>query len=54
VRLARLIERHIRFGRTPDAAREWVMRSDEANARLVERTMGRADLVVREVPTRWP
>ena len=54
VRLARLIERHIRFGRTPDAAREWVMRSDEANARLVERTMGRADLVVREVPARWP
>ncbi len=48
VRLARLIERHVRYGRTPEAAREWVMRSDEANASLVAATIGRADLVVRE------
>jgi pantothenate kinase len=49
LRLARLIERHVRFGRSPAAAREWVFRSDEANARLVERAMPRADLIVREV-----
>jgi pantothenate kinase len=46
VRLTRLIERHMRFGRTPAAAREWVLRSDEANARLVEATRGLADLIV--------
>jgi pantothenate kinase len=48
-RVARLIERHIRFGRSPQAARAWVLRSDEANATLIERTRGRADLVVREL-----
>jgi pantothenate kinase len=47
VRVARLIERHVRFGRSPEAAREWVFRSDEANARLVATGRGRADLVVR-------
>ncbi|MET0773263.1 MAG: nucleoside/nucleotide kinase family protein [Candidatus Limnocylindrales bacterium] len=46
VRVARLIERHVRFGRTPAAAREWVLRSDEANARLVKETRSLADLVV--------
>jgi pantothenate kinase len=49
VRVRRLTDRHVRFGRTPDAAREWVMRSDEANARLVQATIGRADRVVREM-----
>jgi pantothenate kinase len=50
VRVDRLIDRHVRFGRTPDAAREWVLRSDEANARLIETTRGRADLVIRADP----
>jgi pantothenate kinase len=49
VRLERLIARHVRFGRTADAAQEWVMRSDEANARLVAETVDHADLVVREI-----
>jgi pantothenate kinase len=48
VRVARLIERHIRYGRSPAAAEEWVLRSDEANAVLVNATKGRADLVIRE------
>jgi pantothenate kinase len=48
VRIERLIARHVRFGRSPDAAREWVMRSDEANAGLVAGTLVHADLVVRE------
>lgn len=46
VRLERLVRRHVEHGRTPAAAREWVMRSDEANAALVARTRSRADLVV--------
>jgi pantothenate kinase len=45
-RITWLIARHVAHGRTADAARAWVMRSDEANARVVERTAGRADLRV--------
>ncbi len=45
-----LIERHVEFGKAVDAAREWVLRSDEANARLVAPTRARADLVVRVTP----
>ncbi len=46
VRLERLVARHVAHGRTPEAARAWVMRNDEANARLVEGTRSRADAVV--------
>jgi pantothenate kinase len=42
-----LIARHIQFGKAPDFAREWVLRSDERNAALVATTRSRADLVVR-------
>lgn len=45
-RLRRLIARHVEFGKTPDFAREWVMRSDQRNAELVETTRARADAVV--------
>lgn len=45
-RVAWLIARHAAFGRTPEEAREWVMRSDEANALLVADTARHADLVV--------
>lgn len=45
-RLARLITRHVQYGKTPDAAHAWVMRSDNANARLVLATTERADLIV--------
>jgi pantothenate kinase len=47
VRVDRLIIRHIEFGKSPEEAREWVMRSDEANASLVATTRSRADVVVR-------
>ena len=47
VRVPRLIRRHIEFGKSPDEAREWVMRSDEANAAVVAATRSRADAVVR-------
>jgi pantothenate kinase len=46
IRIERLVARHAEFGKPPDAARAWVERSDEANARLVASTRGRADLVV--------
>jgi pantothenate kinase len=47
VRVPRLIARHIDFGKSAEEAREWVMRSDEANAGLVAASRGRADVVVR-------
>ena len=47
VRVPQLIERHIAFGKSPAEAEEWVMRSDEANARLVAASRSRADAVVR-------
>ena len=46
VRRERLVARHVRHGRSVQAATEWVQRSDEANARLVAATRDRADLVV--------
>ena len=42
-----LIQRHIAFGKAPDAARAWVMRSDQPNAAVVAATRERADMVVR-------
>ena len=47
IRRARLIARHVEFGRDPVDAAEFVHRSDEANAVLVEASRIRADLVVR-------
>jgi pantothenate kinase len=41
-----LIQRHIDYGKAPDAARAWVLRSDQANAELVAATRDRADVVV--------
>lgn len=46
LRVPRLVERHVRSGKSPTDARTWVDRSDEANARLVETTMHRADRVL--------
>jgi pantothenate kinase len=46
VRVARLVARHVQFGKTPDEALAWVRRSDEHNAALVAATEQAADLVV--------
>jgi pantothenate kinase len=46
VRLQRLIDRHVAFGRSREEAAEFVRRSDEANAVLVEASRTRADLIV--------
>ncbi|MEU9823228.1 nucleoside/nucleotide kinase family protein [Pseudonocardia alni] len=52
LRRERLIARHVWFGKSPAAAREWVERTDEPNARLIATTRPRADLVVAcpEIP----
>ena len=50
VRLERLIERHIRYGKSPEAAREWAMGTDESNARFIERTRGRATDIIEFPP----
>ncbi|MFD4690368.1 nucleoside/nucleotide kinase family protein [Streptomyces sp. NPDC058463] len=47
LRTRRLVDRHVRFGKPRPYAERWVARSDEPNARLVERYRGRADLIVR-------
>lgn len=47
VRVPRLVERHVRYGKQRADAERWVARSDEANARLVAAFRDRADLVVR-------
>jgi pantothenate kinase len=45
-RVERLVARHVTHGRTVDAAREFVQRSDEANAVLVAASRHRADVVI--------
>ncbi len=45
-RLARLVERHVRFGKPERDACRWVETVDEANARRIEACRETADLVV--------
>lgn len=47
VRLRRLIDRHIAFGKTPEAAEAWVLGPDERNAELIAGTAPRARHRVR-------
>ena len=47
VRIERLVARHIRYGKTPDAARAWSLGPDERNALLVGATARLADHVIR-------
>jgi len=47
LRLARLIARHEAHGRSEAEAAEWVNRVDQGNARLIEATRDRADLIVQ-------
>ncbi|SMG54093.1 nucleoside/nucleotide kinase family protein [Paraburkholderia susongensis] len=46
LRRERLVARHMEFGRSARAAAEWVERTDEPNARLIESTRVRADYVI--------
>ncbi|MEL4317581.1 nucleoside/nucleotide kinase family protein [Leifsonia sp. YIM 134122] len=45
----RLVDRHTRHGRTPEAATAWARDVDGANAVLIERSRERAELVVSGV-----
>jgi len=47
LRTERLVRRHEQFGRSAQAARDWVAGTDEPNARLIEATRARADFVFR-------
>ena len=47
VRLHRLIDRHIAFGKTPDHARKHVAESDQVNARLIAESRHLANWAVR-------
>ncbi|MFF3285885.1 nucleoside/nucleotide kinase family protein [Streptomyces sp. NPDC003023] len=46
VRVRRLVDRHVRYGKERPFAEGWVRDSDEPNARLIERGRDRADIVV--------
>lgn len=46
LRLSRLINRHIQFGRSPEAAAAWVENTDEPNARQIEASKHRAQFVL--------
>jgi pantothenate kinase len=46
VRRERLVARHVRFGKTPARARQWVEEVDERNAERIRTARRRADLVV--------
>ncbi|TIC81565.1 nucleoside/nucleotide kinase family protein [Nocardioides sp. GY 10127] len=45
-RAARLLERHVRFGKTREEALAWIAAVDDPNAALILATAGRADLTV--------
>lgn len=46
LRLARLVARHERFGKSPEHARSWVADVDERNAERIRAARHRADLVI--------
>ncbi|WP_307814486.1 nucleoside/nucleotide kinase family protein [Glycomyces sp. YM15] len=46
LRLARLVARHERFGKSPERARSWVAEVDERNAERIRAARHRADLVL--------
>ncbi len=46
LRLSRLVDRHVLFGKDRPAAQAWAAGSDEANARLIEATRHAADRII--------
>lgn len=53
-RQSRLVRRHEAFGKPRAEARAWALGSDQRNARIVEASRGRADLVIRLTGTSGP
>jgi pantothenate kinase len=46
LRMQRLIARHIAFGKSPEDAKDWSEGTDEANARVIDKSESKADFVV--------
>lgn len=46
VRMSRLVERHVLFGKERSAAEAWAGGSDQANAELIEKTKAFADRII--------
>lgn len=46
VRLERLIARHVKYGKSVEAATAWSLGSDESNARFIAQTSGLADCII--------
>jgi pantothenate kinase len=46
-RLRRLIDRHIAFGKSPEAAESWSRGSDEVNAQIIAKSKARAHAVIQ-------
>jgi pantothenate kinase len=53
IRVGRLVARHIEFGKSPGAARDWVAGTDQRNADVVSATAGAADRVVVNGADGW-
>lgn len=53
VRTSRLVARHVEFGKSPQAARDWVEGVDERNAQLVSQTAAVADRVILNGAHGW-
>jgi pantothenate kinase len=47
VRQQRLLERHMRFGRSKEAALEWIATTDEPNAQRIEQSRHRANWIIQ-------
>ena len=45
-RVERLVARHVRYGKSLAVAREWVLRSDEANTRRIAGSRHRTDVLI--------
>jgi pantothenate kinase len=52
-RRERLVARHVRFGKPPEAAAAWVAAVDEGNSELIRRQGDPPDRVVVETPGGW-
>lgn len=53
LRVERLVARHIKFGKSPDAAQAWVTGADQPNAELVSTTATAADVVIVNSANGW-
>ncbi|GAA2160075.1 hypothetical protein FHX52_4439 [Humibacillus xanthopallidus] len=53
LRRSRLVQRHVTFGKEPDAAEAWVEQTDEANAVLIAAAADSADRLVLNGPAGW-